>query len=256
MILSTICCYAQFTVAHDAIHGAISSKYQRLNTIIGSIAQLWLGPTSSWQAIKYNHLTHHAHTNHPEFDPDYWCSLNGPGGYYLTPLRWFTVDVSYLLTFIPKFLNDSTTDKLMYLGYEALMIAFLYISIQYGFFLTLLQFWIIPARLATAFLAFAFDFLPHYPHDVLRKDNKWKTTTYLSAGTLVRPFLSISIFYQNYHVAHHLVPFVPFYRYKEVFYEMSHELLNEREIEVRRILPALGVETLPYDNENRKEKEE
>jgi fatty acid desaturase len=233
-----------FTVAHDAIHGAVT-KNRTVNNLIGFVSQLYLGPTSSWHALKYNHLTHHAHTNDSKLDPDFWASLEGPGGYYLTPLRWLTVDVSYFMTYLPYLSRKPWYHQLGFIAYEAAMIAFIYYSIQMGFFVTLLQYWIIPSRIAVALLAFAFDFLPHYPHDITRKENKYKTTAYIAAPWYIRPFLSLIIFYQNYHIAHHLIPVVPFYEYKRVWTDMRDRLLNEEDIRVRQILPQLGVEELP-----------
>jgi beta-carotene hydroxylase len=245
LIISSACSYAMFTVAHDAIHGAVA-KNRNVNNVIGFMSQLWLGPSASWHAIKHNHLTHHAHTNDSVLDPDYWCSMDGPGGYYLTPIRWLTVDVSYLLTYVPEFIfRESICDRLTFILYEIVMVSLLYMAYQAGFTWALFQFWIIPSRIAITLLAFAFDFLPHYPHDITKKENKYQTTTYISTNWVLRPFLSLIIFYQNYHIAHHLVPIVPFYKYKEVWDLMKDKWMTESDIRVRKILPMLGVEDLP-----------
>lgn len=244
MIISSACSYAMFTVAHDAIHGAVT-KNRRVNNLIGFMSQLWLGPTASWHGIKYNHLTHHAHTNDSKLDPDYWCSMEGPGGYYLTPLRWFTVDVSYLITYLPTFFTHPFMHQLTFVGYELAMICTVYYLIKMGCLMALLQYWIIPARIAIALLAFAFDFLPHYPHDVTRKKDRHRTTSYVATGWIFRPFLSLIIFYQNYHIAHHLVPIVPFYEYKKVWNDLKEKLLTEHDIRVMKIFPQLGEEELP-----------
>jgi len=237
-IVSTICSYTQFTVAHDAVHRSISRKYKSLNDWIGWAAQMWLGPTSSWGALKYNHLEHHIHTNNPELDPDYWCSLNGPGGKYLTPLRWMFVDISYYHTYLHKLIKSNWLKQLKAYGFEFGKLIFLILSYKFGYLPFLLQYWIIPARLALFLLAYAFDFLPHFPHEITRKTNRYKTTAYIYTPWILRPLLSLLIFYQNYYIAHHLKPHVPFYRYKNVWEDMKGELLEEGII-VREILPSL-----------------
>lgn len=238
-LVCSICSYAQFTVAHDAVHVAISKKYRRLNDWVGWIAQLWLGPTSSWHGLRYNHLKHHAHTNNAVMDPDYWCSLKGPGGKYLTPLRWLCVDVSYFhMYYIENLPKKAFWIQFKAYLYEIVKISIIIAACYWGWLPFLLQYWILPSRLALFILAYAFDFLPHFPHDVTRKENRYKTTAYLYTPWIFRPLLSLLTFYQNYHIAHHLVPTVPFYHYKHVWEDMKDDLLEEGII-VRDILPKL-----------------
>jgi len=238
-LVCTVCSYAQFTVAHDAVHVAISKKYRKLNDWIGWAAQLWLGPTSSWHGLRYNHLKHHAHTNNAVMDPDYWCSLKGPGGKYLAPLRWLCVDVSYF----HMYYIENLPKKPLWIQFKAYMYEFTKIGLligayYWGWLPFLLQYWILPSRLALFILAYAFDFLPHFPHDITRKENRYKTTAYLYTPWILRPLLTLLTFYQNYHIAHHLVPIVPFYRYKHVWEDMKEDLLEEG-IVIRDILPKL-----------------
>lgn len=43
-------------------------------------------------AFKRMHLLHHKHTNDEHLDPDVWAAK---GPFYLLPLRWITVELSY-----------------------------------------------------------------------------------------------------------------------------------------------------------------
>jgi fatty acid desaturase len=239
IIFSTISCYTQFTVAHDAIHRSISRKYPFFNDIIGFTAQIWLGPTSSWTALKHNHLMHHAHTNNAEFDPDHWCSLKGPGGKWLTPLRWMFVDISYIHFYVFYLIRRrSWWIRIKNISYDIVKLCIIFTLYRWGYFPLLLLYWILPSRIALFILAYAFDFLPHYPHETTIKENKYKTTAYIYTPWIFRWLLSILIFSQNYHIAHHLVPQVPFYRYKNVWYLLHKDLLEEGIIQ-RHILPKL-----------------
>lgn len=239
VIILAMCSYSQFTVAHDAVHRAISKKYKKLNDWIGWAAQLWLGPTSSWHAFKYNHLEHHAHTNDPFRDPDYWCSYKGPGGKLFTPLRWFFVDVSYFHFY---YLKSASHRKLMTMmkayACEIIKICVIVMLCKWGLFWNMMILWVIPSRIALFVLAFAFDFLPHYPHEITRENDRYKTTAYLCVPWIFRPILSILTFNQNYHLTHHLCADVPFFYYKRLWNDMKEEFLNEGII-VRDIIPKL-----------------
>lgn len=71
VLVASACVYSQFTVVHDAAHKSLSKRVW-LNEAVGVGATLTLfGPFS---AMRRNHLHHHAHTNDPLEDPDYWVA--------------------------------------------------------------------------------------------------------------------------------------------------------------------------------------
>lgn len=245
-LLSTACSYAMFTVMHDAVHGAISSN-KRLNNAIGAISAMWMGPTNNWHGFKLNHLTHHAHTNVKGVDPDMWASNHGFGGKKLLPLRWLTVDFAYLYKYIINLPNQKLSATIIDICYEISMISFLILMYNLGFTGLLMQYWIIPSRIAIMVLAYAFDYLPHSPHETTRHEDKFRTTAYISTPWYTRWLLSTVIFFQNYHVIHHLYPMVPYYRYCEVWELQKKKLLNENKIPVKHVLTILGEEDLPFD---------
>lgn len=239
LIISSAASYTMFTVAHDAIHNAIS-KNKMINNVFGFFSTMWLGPTATWEPLRYNHLAHHRHTNDELLDPDYWCSMNGPCGKKLTIIRWFTVDISYIITFFGSIHKHAWYITLFTFSHYIIMYYIIIKLISWGYLWHMLQYWIIPSRIALGFLAFAFDFLPHYPHDIQRKNDKYRTTAYIASHWTLRPFLSTCLFYQNYHAAHHLDPRVPFYQYCKIWDKLSTTLLNEKDIRVYEFMPIIG----------------
>lgn len=213
LLISTMSCYAHFTVAHDAIHGSVS-KNKYINDTFGILSQFWLGPTTNWIGLKKCHLQHHAHTNEKEYDPDIWSSTTGPGGPWLTPLRWITIDLHYWY-FIPKIAKKY---PIQFIINEILILMVILLALYYNKQWDLLYCWVLPSRLALGLLAFAFDFLPHYPHKTRRDQNKYLTTCYLECPKIIKPLVSCLILGQNYHYTHHLHPSVPFYKYYQVWY--------------------------------------
>jgi len=237
MFISTVCIYGQFTVAHDAVHRSVA-KNKYINDSLGILSQFWLSPLSSWHALKISHLEHHKYTNDEEKDPDYWASARGPGGKYLTPLRWLTIDFKYAYDYALISWKEHPIELL----YHGLITALFLSAYKYGFLMSLFKYWILPSRLALCFLAFAFDFLPHYPHDVTKEENKYLTTSYLSTCKLLKPLLSLLVLYQNYHIAHHLHPGVPFYRYKEIWEKNKEDYLNDKKVRVLHLTPFITEE--------------
>ena len=87
--------------------------------------------------------------------------------------------------------------------------------------------WMIPSRLAIMFLAFSFDYLPHSTNkEYTKKDNKYLTTSFLAF-----PFQKIFdflLFFQTYHVVHHVAPTVPFYKYTLYYLQNKSTFVREK----------------------------
>ena len=89
---------------------------------------------------------------------------------------------------------------------------------------------LVPFRVATALLAATFDWLPHHPHEVESRDDRFRATS-----ILIDPWLTPLFLFQNYHLIHHLYPAVPFYRYARVW-ELEKDRLIERGARVRSVV--------------------
>ncbi|MCB1153291.1 fatty acid desaturase [bacterium] len=212
--ICTFAAYLAFTPMHDATHRSIS-KRGWINDVLGRVCGLLL--LAPYPAFRYLHLQHHKHTNDPDEDPDHY-SGNGPA--WQLPLRWFTQDWAYYLRYIFKqkdrprgeFGEALIEFTLFYLTAAALIV------LGYGKPTILL--WLLPARLAIGFLAFSFDYLPHWPYDATGKDDRYRATLNLREWWLTPVLL-----YQNYHLIHHLYPGVPFYRYAAVWRDQRETLI-------------------------------
>ena len=98
--MNTLAAYAGFTVMHEAAHGNIRARERhsrRGEILMGWIAGLFL--TVPFSVFRKLHLTHHAYTNHPEKDPDYWVA-SGYGWAVL--LKSMTIIIAYYLHFYRK----------------------------------------------------------------------------------------------------------------------------------------------------------
>jgi fatty acid desaturase len=227
----TLGAYVAFTPLHDATHKAVASKHRWLNELVGRLSVVPLfGP---YLAFKFVHLEHHAHTNDAAKDPDHY-SARGP--WPLLPLRWMTQDLHYYAVYLragrpPAEVADVVISLTLLLGAVALLIAT-------GHGLVALA-WLLSSRLALGLLAFAFDYLPHRPHTVLQRDDRFRATS-MRLGL----FWQVLLLNQSHHLVHHLQPQVPFYKYPDLWTTQEAELrargavvVNER---VEQGLPQRG----------------
>lgn len=204
--------YSFFTVLHDASHHAISRK-SWLNELIGWLSLMFFGPCSlSFRAFRYLHIQHHRFTNDKNMDPDFWVSR---GPFWLRPIMLATVDVNYLFYYFSKLNTRPKNEKLSIIPYAIFMLAIVVLCITSGYGWDMLFYWIIPSRIAIMLLSLGFDYLPHFPHKISEAQDPYQATT-MREGMYF--FWSPILFYQNYHLAHHLYPTAPFYAYKKVWH--------------------------------------
>jgi fatty acid desaturase len=225
--VNAACAYAQFTVAHDAAHGAVS-RVRALNEAAGTVAALALA--APFLAFRRIHLHHHAHTNDPAEDPDYWVvGKTWPG----TLARFATTWPQYYRVYFTRLKALDATFAVTVgtlLAFAALGV----LAFRAGRLVDLLLYWFLPAQLAVTLLAFLFDYLPHRPHTLRGRmiDTVSVTDRWLDA-----PFLG-----QNLHLLHHLFPSIPWYFYRPAWDEAEEAIRAEGGI-VRTWREALA--TLP-----------
>jgi len=220
-VLNTVLCYLAFTPMHDAVHGAISGGrrgFRWLDSLVGwSCALLFFAP---YVAFRRLHLRHHAATNDPRRDPDYWVVGSGPGA---IALRCLSVIPHYYRFFLAtggfggsKY-NGERSQAIVAIG-GLIAVFWLFVSGGYGEQVVFL--WLVPALLASGLLALTFDWLPHQPH---RKRSRYKNTRLLTGWGL--HWLLVA---QDLHLVHHLYPKVPFYRYRRLYHRLKPLLERER----------------------------
>lgn len=215
-VLCAVSIYIAFTPLHDAVHQSIS-KYKWINEVIGRICGWSL--LATFAPFRYVHLEHHKHTNDVDKDPDFW---SGRGPWFLLPIRWCTQDLHYWYLFAKhrdRHTKAEVVEVVLTIGIQIGIVVFAGMN---GYLKHVLLLWIVPAKMAVAFLAFSFDYLPHRPYKISAKENRFRATCVRPA-----PLLTPILMYQNYHLVHHLYPAVPFYRYSRVWFAQREELLQK-----------------------------
>jgi len=219
-VVNTVAAFVLFTVAHEASHNALSS-HQTINTWLGRIAMFAFAPQAGFRTFRYIHMQHHRFTNHEDGrDPDHYTQ-GGPR--WLLPLRWLTVDLYYMVWYLPKLRTRPRAEQREQVIAMGLTVAAIVALVATGNTLALLALWLGPARLAVGLLGWAFDYLPHHGLEHVPSEDRFKTTrNRVGAERILTPLL----LYQNYHLVHHLHPVIPFYRYIAVWRRRENDYLG------------------------------
>ncbi|UQX12619.1 fatty acid desaturase [Candidatus Mycobacterium methanotrophicum] len=198
--------YVMFTVVHEAVHHSISTAGW-VNALFGRLAWVFVSPMSSFPSLASIHMAHHRYTNDRTMDPD--ASATHVKWWQL-PFRWALVDAFYVMYYtrrLPSRPARELAETAVMFSLCAAVVAGAGVS---GNLWMLAVVVVIPQRVAIFVLAWAFDWLPHHRLRDTPDTNRYRTT-WARAGMewLLTPLLLS----QNYHLVHHLHPWVPWYRY-------------------------------------------
>lgn len=233
LLINAWATFLAFTVLHDAAHRAMSTK-QWLNATMGQLSVIFLTPAPAFTFFRFVHMQHHRFTNEGgDKDPDYWVS-QGPK--WLLPIKWPFLDLYYYVWYIPRVMQRTSKERKEFVITITFLVLVLGGLVAMGWFDEFLLYHFLPARIAAFFLAFAFDFLPHHPHQVTGKAAPYQAT---NVRTGMEWLLTPVLLYQNYHLVHHLHPLVPFYRYIKVWRARQRTLLENEAAMVKPISSKL-----------------
>lgn len=212
VLFNSIACYVSYTVLHEASHG-LACTHRGLNDWIGRISLLGVTVTPFFRTYRFLHMTHHRFTNDPVKDPDHFC---GAGPAWTLPLRWMVMDVAYVSTYFrPSFYSARPLkEKIEFWLANAFGVGLVVTVLVMGWIEPFLWLYFIPTRIALFALAITFDYLPHFPHGVRAEHDRYRATNVRIGHEWLLSPLFIA---HNYHLAHHLYPTAPFYRYRRIW---------------------------------------
>jgi beta-carotene hydroxylase len=210
VLLNTLAAYLLFTVLHDATHGT-AHRSRVGNVALGRVCGGVL--TLAWPLFHAVHHAHHAHTNDDARDPDLIVS-RAPR--WLLPVWCVGVVIEYRIKFFGQRLWRSRSELVEAVATDAATFGLIAAAIVGGWLWPLTVLWLLPVAFAVLFLAFAFDFVPHYPYDTAAR--------YQNTRIMPGRILNAVLLGQNYHLVHHLWATIPWYRYRLVYEEVGDQL--------------------------------
>ncbi|GFG76523.1 hypothetical protein MBOT_38880 [Mycobacterium botniense] len=206
--MNTTVTYLMFTVVHEAIHCSISTAGW-VNAVMGRLAWVFVAPMFSFSSFTFIHLAHHRYANDQENDPDVFATR---APLWQLPFRWAFTDVFYAVYYTRRLRTRRPAYELAETAVmSSLCIAVASAAAITGNLWTLAAIVVIPQRIGIIVLAWWFDWLPHHGLRDTAVDNRYRCSrARVGMGWLLTP-LMLS---QNYHVVHHVHPWIPWYRYR------------------------------------------
>eukprot|EP01083_Nonionella_stella_P131535 399699_1 len=217
--------YALFTPLHEATHNGIATRksgYFFLNGIIGRICAITF--VAPFPLYRYVHLQHHKFTNLPNHDPDYW-SISGP--WYILPIKWFLQRYKYCFCYMEDMHRQPWKEVIEVLVFVIAPDIIARLTAH-----DLFSVWMLPGWIAATYTVLVFGYIPHRDH---ASENVFHGTNVTSLYGNIQ-VLTIPLLYQNYHIIHHLYPWVPFYRYSKVWYTFQSYFI-QKGTPIRPMLP-------------------
>ena len=228
--VNTVFIYALYTVVHEAVHSSISSRRKDLRWIdmpvgVLACAPLWL----FFHHHRKSHRVHHARTNQDD-DPDIyargsflgWCLWRLPRTLlaYFNPFQLRRECQRFALT-----ARERRVTMASFAASAAALLAL--IAAGYGY--QLLVLWFIPWWIGQSVMLTLFTWTPHHDHS--------ETGRYRNTRVSVWPAGNALLLGQGYHLIHHMIPSVPWYRYESTFREMR-PLLERQGVRIEGFWPA------------------
>ena len=212
--------YFIFTPLHEATHGNIAGRDRRfawLEELVGhGSGFLLLAPFPGFRVL---HLHHHANTNDPGEDPDYWVKSPTWLG---NVLRSMLIQPVYILH-LWKIARDPRAKRAFVweLLYVAVYVAIVTAAFQTGIGKQLILLWILPGYIGVVLCPVMFDWPVHHPHT---ERGRYSDSAILLFPRPFRAFMDFIFCGHTYHLIHHLYPRVPFYRYRAAWEALKDEL--------------------------------
>ncbi len=227
--INTVFIYSLYTIVHEAVHSNISSRVTHLrwlDTIIGVLAciPLWL----FFDHHKRSHGVHHGHTNTDQDSDIYsrgdfwgWCLVRLPRALinYFNPAQLHRECRTFGLSARSTRITLAT-----FAAYAAVIVGLVVAGDGHH----VLLLWFIPWWIGQFVMLTLFTWAPHHDHR--------ETGRYRNTRVSLWPGANFLLLGQNYHLIHHMIPSVPYYRYEATFEEMR-PILEQKGVRIEGFWP-------------------
>ncbi len=208
--INTVAMYAIYTPVHDASHSAIVPRRKRwrwLNRLVGTVSAIPI--FMYFDHHRKSHFIHHARTNQPD-DPDTFAMGTFVEVFFVkTPWSLLNYLNGFALHRECRALRLTRRETARTMAQYGLTVALLVAIVVAGYGLELVALWLVPWFVGVLLMQVAFGWFPHHDHS--------ETGRYRNTRISLFPGGDLLYLQQNLHLIHHMLPAVPFYRYRAVF---------------------------------------
>ena len=200
---------------HEAQHDIIArpgTRLRWLNELVGHATSWML--VLPFQVLRITHLDHHRHTNDPELDVDITTKAPGPWSAIWSAIRNRQPKAKRNDDYAAALMRAGRPGLvLLSLAYKLGFIAILGTRAWNGYALEALLLWWLPMQIALTYIIFFLSWAPHHPGNErgrYRNTRSWKS----KVG-------NIGSMGMQYHIVHHLHPYIPLTRTPAAWREMK-----------------------------------
>ena len=222
--------YLAFTPLHDASHRAVSHN-GFLNDLIGVITGQLLLPGINMTAFRAIHMDHHRYTGQEGRDPDTAFVKPPFGGvFYL-----MFADIHWVFWYLRYGRHYWSRKVACYMALLLVMVVGVHVALLMSpWWKEFLLLYVVPQRLGLGWVAYTFAHIQH-PHGLTWDNAPFQSTMYIRGTS---PFRRL-MFGQEEHIIHHVVPHVPWFKYKRVW-DLGNGVLHRQNIPGRGWMEGPG----------------
>ncbi|EAQ28084.1 beta-carotene hydroxylase [Erythrobacter sp. NAP1] len=213
--IATINMALVYLPTHEAQHDIIArpgTKLRWLNELVGHATSWML--IFPFEVLRITHLDHHRHTNDPELDVDITTKAPGPWSAIWYAIKNRQPNAKRNHDYAASIMRAGRTDLiLLSLAYKIGFIAILGTLAWNGYALEALLLWWLPYQIAITYIVFFLSWAPHHPSNEqgrYRNSRAWKSKVG-NWGSM----------WMQFHIVHHLHPYIPLTRTPAAFWEMK-----------------------------------
>ena len=199
---------------HDAQHDIIArpgTPLRWLNELVGH-ATSWM-IVFPFQMLRVTHLDHHRHANDPALDPDQSTHAKGPWSAIWGSIRERQPNAVRSKDYLASLERAGRTDLiLLALVYKLVHFSILAALAWSGHALEALFLWWLPIQISATYLVFFLSWAPHHPGNAQGR--------YRNTRSFRSRLGNIGSMGMQYHIVHHLHPYIPLTRTPAAYWEM------------------------------------
>lgn len=212
-VINGVILYGTYTIVYEGVHDNVVPRNSTFRWV--NMTAAFLGAIPLWMFIyphRKSHMVHHTKCNTEE-DPDIYS--RGSFGV----VTFWRIPLATLSHFNPIGLyrqcvqfNVTTGQRLFSMATFAAYVAVVAAIVHAGYGFEFLILWLIPFFIGYGIMLIFFTWIPHHPHTLVGRYHDARCSLWAGGNLLTQG--------QNYHLIHHMMPWVPWYQYEKVFNEI------------------------------------
>ncbi|SIN62156.1 Fatty acid desaturase [Parasphingorhabdus marina DSM 22363] len=217
--LNVMLCYLPSHEAQHDIIGRKGTKWRWLNELVGHLSTIPL--VLPYRVAKVTHIQHHLHANDPDRDPDYSSMAPGPWQAIWKSIQNRQPGAKGGFNKYGDILRDIGREDLLLDGalFQIVHFAILIGLALSGHAIEAALLWWLPRQIGLTYIQFFLSWAPHHPAD--------GTGRYRDTRAFRSSWGNIGSMGMQYHIVHHLHPYIPLTDTPAAYRDMRH-ILEQR----------------------------